>query len=313
MTQDTHAPTVANAWADLLESAACPVCATEGVAVYRHGDLQLGGEGEFGQRHCRQCGGYFLSPRVRESRIGEFYPEAYLPYLANRDPGLIAAVFGLGPRRRRIVERFVRRGRVLDVGCGNGEFLRACDAGAWERYAVDVKRHLPPDAAIPFHEGAFDHAPPPFPAMDAITLWHVFEHLYHPAAALANAAALLKPEGVLFLAIPALRCLERPVFGRSWMGWDPPRHIATYSGAGIAELAGRAGFRIVDTCADPCAGGMLAMNIDWALRSLGLKTQLHRSLLARALLFPLALASVAIGLAPARVYILKRLRDDGRE
>src|SRR5256885_564150 len=125
-----------------LEDATCPLCHSEGVALFPQRDLFCGLDGEFGQRHCAGCGVYFLSPRVPESRITHYYPDAYAPYQKRSYPklaGKVASLLGLDIRRQRILECFVRRGRILDVGCGSGEFLEALAGGPWERYAMDTK------------------------------------------------------------------------------------------------------------------------------------------------------------------------------
>lgn len=278
--------------------------------MFRQRDLLCGVEGEFGQRYCGPCGVYFLSPRVPENRIERHYPETYGPHQRNTDPRLIrkaALAFGLEYRRRRIVERYVKRGNILDVGCGAGEFLELFGDGRWERYGTDVKEIASTRFKGTFHRCGFDRDRPPFlKKMDAITLWHVFEHLYHPRAALENASALLKPEGTLFLAIPDVRCFERLLFGRHWVGWDPPRHVATYSKKGIESLISAAGFRLVDVVPDGCSSGMLALNLEFVLRSFGIGARFSGSLILRTLLYPVVLASNALGLAPAKVYVIQK-------
>jgi len=277
-------------------------------------DLLCGLEGEFGQRHCSRCGLYFLSPRVPESRIGEYYPNSYGPYQQNGDAPLVrkaASLLGLEQRRRNIVERCLPAGngssrRILDVGCGAGDFLELLSDGPWERYAMDVARHTGGSFTGPFHEGRFDHSAPPFPCMDAITLWHVFEHLYHPRIALRNAAALLKPGGRLFLAIPDLRCMERALFGRFWVGWDPPRHVATYSHRGIKELLEEAGLKLVRVVPDACSSSLLALNIEFVLRSTGRHRNVQNSFFLKLLLYPLVFLSISLGLAPAKVYVAEK-------
>ena len=111
-----------------LEMANCPVCNSEGVALFTQRDLFCGLPGDFGQRYCAGCGAYFLSPRVPESQIGHYYPDVYEPYQKTSHPKMVdkvAGALGLYNRRRRIVERFIKRGRILNVGCGTGEFLES--------------------------------------------------------------------------------------------------------------------------------------------------------------------------------------------
>jgi SAM-dependent methyltransferase len=271
--------------------------------------MLCGIDGVFGQRYCSECEMFFLSPRVQEGSIDCYYPDSYLNYQEDRHPRLVrklAWTLGLAVRKRRIVERFFKGGRILDVGCGNGFFLRTLAGGLWERYALDTKWHGRGACPGTFFEGRFDHQPPPLTGLDAVTLWHVFEHLYHPRQALENAFAVLRPGGLLFLAIPDLKSLEPRIFGRYWIGWDPPRHIATYSRKGIETLLGAAGFRLLDAVPDVCTGELFLLSVDLLLRSLGFGGNLHHSLVFRVLLSPLTYSLTRMGLAPAKVYVAQR-------
>ncbi len=290
-----------------LENAICPVCQRSGVEVFRQRDYFCNIAGEFGQRRCSHCETYFLSPRPAEEAISQYYPKTYVPYqkarrgLADR----LAESLGIPFVRRRIVQRFVQRGRILDVGCGNGAFL-ATMSHAWELFAMDIQQ--PPEFAYPvtFFAGRIDHEAPPIDELDAITLWHVFEHLYHPETALRHAAAMLKPDGVLFIAIPDLQCLERRLFGKYWVGWDPPRHAATYSRRGLENLLSRAGLRLVDVVPDQCGSYLLGLNLEFVLRGLGIHRNVHESKLLRAILTPCTIIANWMGLAPAKVYVARK-------
>ena len=292
-----------------LEVVGCPICEAAGTPRFEQRDLLCGLDGVFGQRFCSSCGVYFLSPRVPESEIGRYYPVSYPCYQEDRHPPLVrklAWALGLAVRKRRIIERFLRGGKILDVGCGYGFFLRTLAGGSWECYAVDTAWHGKGECPAEFHEGCFDQQPPPLAGLDAVTLWHVFEHLYHPHQALENAAAVLKPGGLLFLAIPDLHSLEPRLFGKYWIGWDPPRHIATYSRRGLETLLDRAGFRLVGQVPDVCTGEGFLLNVDLMLRSLGIRRQIHHSLVLRVLLSPLTYSLTRLGLAPCKVYVAQR-------
>lgn len=292
-----------------LEAVGCPICGSAGMPRFEQRDLLCGIDGVFGQRYCDACEMYFLSPRVPESEIGRYYPASYPCYQEDRHPRLIrklAWALGLAVRKRRIVERFLRGGRILDVGCGNGFFLRTLEGGSWERYAMDMEWRGAGDCPCEFHEGRFDHDAPRLAGLDAVTLWHVFEHLYHPRRALDIAASVLKPGGLLFLAVPDLHSIEPRVFGKHWVGWDPPRHIATYSRRGLETLLGSAGFRLVGVVPDVCTGELFLRSVDFLFKSRGFRRQLQDSLPLRLLLAPFTFSLNWLGLAPAKVYVAQR-------
>ena len=293
-----------------LETVGCPVCSATGDFIFQQRDLLCSLPGEFGVRFCAKCGMYFLSPRVPEGEIHRYYQATYGPYQAGRLSPFVkwaAERVGLVGRRNRIVERYVAGGRILDVGCGNGEFLAHCDPQRWERFAMDIEANGKFEFAGEFFAGCFDCEPAPaVRELDAITLWHVFEHLYHPEIALKNAAEILKKDGYLFLAVPEPDCPERRLFGRSWIGWDVPRHIATYTRVGMEKYVSRAGLHLVDVVADACNGHMSMLNLEFLLRSRGSGSSITTSAFCQALAYPWVLASEWMGLEQAKVYVIQK-------
>lgn len=292
----------------MTETATCGVCKHPGEPLFQQRDLLCGLPGEFGQRRCPCCDSYFLSPRVPESHIAAYYPTSYAPYApaSNSILDKAGSLLGLTRYRQRLVEKYASHGAILDVGAGNGSFLRALSGTSWDRYALDVEQYCEFDFPVTFTSGRFDQTPPAFPPMAVITMWHVFEHFYHPSMALANAAQLLTPGGYLFLAIPDPQCVERRIFGSNWIGWDAPRHIATYSAKAMEIQLARAGLQLIHIHPDLCSGGLLALNFEFALRARGVQLDVHTTIPARLLASPLAMLSSLGGLAPAKVYVARK-------
>ena len=280
------------------------MCGAEGELKFSQRDYSCGLAGEFGQRWCEQCGVFFLSPRPDEESSGDYYLKSYAPYQKAAD-GIAERVgrwLGISQYRQKLVRGLVADGRILDVGCGNGEFLDALD-GRWEKFAMDVEEHAQFASPVRFFEGRIDRDRPDLDGLDVITLWHVFEHLYHPRKALAHLREMLRPGGFLVVAVPEPACLERRLFGRYWIGWDPPRHVATYSSKSIEALFEGAGLRLVAARPDICNGAMLALNITHALRGAGVELRLHESTVVRMLLSPFALIGMWLGMPAARIYV----------
>lgn len=291
-----------------IEKAGCPLCGTEGVLRYKLRDLMCRLDGEYGQNYCRDCNLYFLSPRVAEEHIGDFYPRSYEPYIDGAPTHRIhtlAQQLTIPQKRRRMVERFVRGGRVLDVGCGNAAFLRALPDQAWRKYALDLEWSGAGQCPAEFHAGRFDHEKPAVPPVDAITMWHVFEHFYHPARALRHAAEMIKPGGFLFLAVPNHQSFDRWVFGRYWIGWDAPRHIATYSEKPVKTMLKHAGFTLRAVLPE-ATGVNWGMNFDFLMSAGGRQTWMRRSLALRALFSPVVFATNRLGYSSAKLYVAQR-------
>ena len=296
----------------LKEDAVCPVCRSEGRHVRTLRELLMGTGDEFGQRFCKSCGIYFLSPRIREIDIDHYYPPDYTGYLQHLHPLLIRTIthkLGLDGRRRRMIERYLPGGRLLDVGVGSGFFLKTLDPKKWERFGVDTAWN-PGDwenEEVARYEGKFDETPLPLHQLDAITMWHVFEHFYHPDQALANAHEILKPGGFLFIAVPDLKNLDRRLFGRFWVGWDAPRHIAIYSRSSLKTMLLQNGFELCSIHHSSYTGDYFLLNLEFLQRGLNRSPlRLSQSLVLRILLSPFLWGLAGIGLAPIKMYVSKK-------
>ncbi|HEY0789232.1 MAG TPA: class I SAM-dependent methyltransferase, partial [Thermoanaerobaculia bacterium] len=88
------------------------------------------------------------------------------------------------------------------------------------------------------------------PAFDAVTLFHVFEHLADPHDALATLAELLRPGGILVLITPDTESLLCSISGDRWVSYKFPEHLILYSRSALIELLEHSGFEIVSATGD---------------------------------------------------------------
>jgi SAM-dependent methyltransferase len=157
------------------------------------------------------------------------------------------------PKRRWHADRLVRNlparrgGRLLDIGCGGGEFLVHMRSAGWEVEGVE------PDAAaarrarsagVRVHE-SLEEADFPGGSFDAITLSHVIEHFHDPLGALRICRRIIRSSGLLWIATPNVDAAGRTAFGRDWIGLDPPRHLVLFTRSSLAGAVENAGFRLV--------------------------------------------------------------------
>jgi SAM-dependent methyltransferase len=140
-------------------------------------------------------------------------------------------------------------GRLLDVGAGRGRFVAAAraagyDAGGLEPSAGRV------DAAAREHgvelvRSGIEDADVAAGSLDALTVWHVLEHVEAPAAAAAHLARWLRPGGALLVGVPNLGSLQARLGGERWYHLDLPRHRTHFTLPGLLALLRRAGLEPV--------------------------------------------------------------------
>jgi SAM-dependent methyltransferase len=134
---------------------------------------------------------------------------------------------------------------LLDVGCGEGTFLRAARKQGWNVCGTELASAVDPYADLEIFPG-LDQVLRKFgtASFDAITMWHSLEHLRDPRSALRSAYELLKPSGTLLLAVPDAGGLQARVFRRQWLHLDVPRHLFHFGKRSLLRLLEDSGFRV---------------------------------------------------------------------
>ncbi|TMA27590.1 MAG: class I SAM-dependent methyltransferase [Deltaproteobacteria bacterium] len=179
---------------------------------------------------CRSCGLGHTSPVPED--LGRYYGRRYY----GGRHGLTQALCLW--RRARLLDRFGGKGRVLDVGCGDGSFLDAARARGWE-VAGTERNPAPPRSKELQVFRSIAEASGPF---SSATLWHSLEHLPDPRGALEQLRALLEPRSTVLVAVPDAQGAQARLFGRLWRHLDVPRHLFHFGRESLARLLERAGF-----------------------------------------------------------------------
>jgi SAM-dependent methyltransferase len=155
---------------------------------------------------------------------------------------------------RRVLARFDRdrlgllgpaRGRLLDVGAGRGRFVAAARAAGWSAEGVEPSARGVEAAravyGVALRRASLVEANGSF---DAVTLWHVLEHVEEPGAAIAHVASLLVPGGRLLVGVPNLSSAQARLGRERWFHLDLPRHRTHFTPTGLRLLLERHGFTV---------------------------------------------------------------------
>lgn len=233
------------------EKVMCPVCESDALETLCSANLPLKGGRELQSRiyECTTCTHRFLrTSGSQHHAIEKKYDEEYAgfrvdPFFARR---IREAV------ERDLVSRQAPPARILDVGCGNGEFMKAASEAGYQVEGIDVSE----DAAALCRERGLQAVSGDFLTYglmgpyDIITMWDVVEHLQQPGAFIARAYELLAPGGYLILKIPGFGRLSfAPValdsrFAGAILG--APGHVQYFNPASLQTLLTRHAFSSVD-------------------------------------------------------------------
>lgn len=213
---------------------------------------------------CLECGLIFIDPMPEAEELARVYSYSELTEsLEALNPLLSAALSSsllrgmLATTGRFVVEsrvKFLKRScgsgkKVLDVGCGTGLFGQlASETGfdVWgqeisQGMADEAKKRLDSSHVIvgELSEFSFEKE------FDAVTLWHVFEHMPDPETALGQIHRILKDDGVLILEVPSAKSLSLRLFRSSYTGLLVPEHLFFWSENSLRRILERQGFVIV--------------------------------------------------------------------
>lgn len=197
---------------------------------------------------CGGCGLGSLWPRPTADEVSAMYPPHYYGSEGRKFFGLIEGLVRLvGAHRARFFANHVRPGgRILDVGCGRGVTLHALADAGFQMHGFEVSAEAIEgvDDRIQVHVApSLAEAQLPEQFFDEAIVWHVLEHIPQPRATLTEVHRLLKPGGVLIVAVPNFSSWQARWTGPAWFHLDPPRHLFQFPLSGLKQLLESAGFR----------------------------------------------------------------------
>lgn len=200
---------------------------------------------------CRACEVGATVPMPGPEELTDLYaPGTYREAKGRRFHPLVeSAVKQFRNARKKRIERHIKGGRLLDVGCGRGLFLRVMRSGGWSVAGVEFSEESAADAAgsdgFPVVSGPPDQWGFPDGSFDVVTMNHVLEHVPGPADHVGGCARLLKAGGILVVAVPNLSSLQASFGGGNWFHLDVPHHLHHFSEGGLRRLLENRGFAVI--------------------------------------------------------------------
>jgi SAM-dependent methyltransferase len=189
---------------------------------------------------CERCGAATTDPWPSEATLKRAYEGWYRPAGGRfAGPGDAFLRRSRGALARRLDE-IAPPGRVLDVGAGDGTLLDALRRNGREALGLELVSTRPDIRAA-------DIADLTERDFAAIVFWHSLEHLPRPAEALARAAEMLAPGGVLVIAAPNSDSLQARLFKERWLALDLPRHLVHLPASTLVERLRSLGLRVTRT------------------------------------------------------------------
>lgn len=231
----------------MLERKECPACLSTSFNTEREVmDFSVSKE-VFKVQLCEQCGHRFTSPLPAEDKIGPYYDSP--DYISHTNDG--SSFFGKVyqqlrdinmSRKHKLVSSYTQGTQHLDYGCGTGTFLEYMLRKGYSSEGVEINEGARAMAAA--FGSVYSSIDGCKNTYDAITLWHVLEHVYDLDQMMAAFHERLQNDGALFIAVPNPNSPDAKHYKEFWAAWDIPIHAHHFSKSSIEALAGRTGFTL---------------------------------------------------------------------
>jgi 2-polyprenyl-3-methyl-5-hydroxy-6-metoxy-1,4-benzoquinol methylase len=270
----------------LLESVPCPSCGSDRFEIFfpRAKELYIGLDEWFDVVQCEKCGFFFTNPRPTQDTVGHFYPDCAQYYQPKPHKIKGEGVLKTGIRKRfrqsvmanyfnydlcRLprgldffpslmigralmsshVPRFIKDGRLIDIGCAWGGYLWEMNRLGWEVHGIEINA-----TAVAFAReklglvnvlgGTLDDLKYPDGFFDVVHMSMVLEHLPDPLQALKKINGILKEGGQLILSVPDFSGVEARLFKEKCYTLQVPQHLSHFTPDTLSRLLKQTGFNV---------------------------------------------------------------------
>jgi 2-polyprenyl-3-methyl-5-hydroxy-6-metoxy-1,4-benzoquinol methylase len=233
----------------------CPVCgAAEIKEVLRANDHTVSNK-QFAIWECGSCTLRFTQDVPNAEEIGQYYKsENYISH-TNTSKGFINKLYQtvrnytLQQKKKLICrETGIRKGTILDAGSGTGAFVNTMKKNGWTATGLEPDRDARNTAESLYNiklEDTNELYRLEQGYYDAITMWHVLEHVHDLSAYIRQLSFLLKDKGRLFIAVPNYTAKDAAMYKKYWAAYDVPRHLYHFSPKAMEKLMQNHGLKIV--------------------------------------------------------------------
>lgn len=200
---------------------------------------------------CPRCGFIYVDRRPTTDTVSRHYGEQHYEQWIEEEVG----------RQKMWRKRWLKVGRLrtpgkwLDVGCGLGTFLQFAREDGWDVSGTELS-HAAAESVrrrygFEVSEGTLESCGFPDASFDAVSLWHVLEHLPSPGAGLREIRRVLKPDGLLVVAVPNAsnwkvpikRLLGRCVYPPLWECREI--HLSHFTPRTLSRILRDSGFDVI--------------------------------------------------------------------
>lgn len=198
---------------------------------------------------CKNCSVIFLHPRLSEERLKNIYKKEYYHswgILEGDIENLRKMKMATADLWLKKVEKYIKPGMLLDVGCAMGFFMEKASQRGWKPYGVEISEYSSDFARKNFPDSVFtgtlDKIEFSENSFDCLVMSDFIEHLKNPEEIVEVAGKILRKDGILLISTPKAGGISQKFFGKFWMHYKL-EHLFYFTPYAIKTLMSRCGFK----------------------------------------------------------------------
>ena len=205
---------------------------------------------------CPDCSLRITQDVENVNEIGKYYQSSDYISHSDTNKGIVNKLYHLVRERtlngkKSLVIRSTTKkiGNILDIGAGTGAFLKVMKNGNWNITGLEPDTTARKNALelnqinLLNNDELFQL---PAESFDAITMWHVLEHVHTLNEYLGQLKKLIKPKGKIFIAVPNYTSYDAAIYHEFWAAYDVPRHLYHFSPNAMRSLLKKHGLRLIN-------------------------------------------------------------------
>lgn len=238
----------------LIHYTNCPACGSAKLkSILTAKDYTVSNE-SFTIVECTDCTLRFTQDVPDRNAIGPYYKsENYISH-TNTSKGYINSLYQWVRKRtlkqkRKLIEKTtgLKTGTLLDIGSGTGAFVSEMKQAGWQITGLEPDEDAR-KVALQINDVELNNMnlfyELPENRYDAITMWHVLEHVHDLQGYISKLKLLLKDSGKLFIAVPNYIAKDAAIYQEFWAAYDVPRHLYHFSPQAMKMLIEKHGMNI---------------------------------------------------------------------
>lgn len=231
----------------------CPICNSSDIVNTFNTVDHFSTKEIFPIYDCSNCGFRFTNNFPSDDIIGRYYDSP--DYISHSDTkkgvvNLLYHFFRKQMLRKKVnmVSKYTLGARLLDIGSGTGYFLNIAKERSYQVTGIEKDSKAREYAITSFGLDVKDEHSLwgiESESFDVVTLWHVLEHMNNLNEVVSKIKSILKPDGVMILALPNHKSHDAKIFKEYWAAYDVPRHLWHFTPDTVEKLLSKHQFEII--------------------------------------------------------------------